>query len=60
LPVLPVPMRIPVSRVRNRQAQPLLRLQMRDIGVAAVIGDLEDAAAIAGERKQAVGRAASA
>ena len=55
LPVLPVPMRMSVGIGFDGQAESLLRFEMADVGVGAVVGDAEDVAAIAGEREQAVG-----
>jgi len=47
------------SVLRHGQTQPLLRIQVRDVGVAAVVIDFEDAAAIAGKREQPSARAAA-
>ena len=57
LPVLPVPMRTLSSSLfapTTARLRPCCASRWRDVGVAAVVGNAEDAAAIAGERQQAV------
>ena len=52
-------MRTPSPAIR-RQAQSLLRIQMCDVGIAAILLDHEDASAIAAQRQYTIVLAASA
>ena len=53
--MLPVPMRMLCLAFARGQAEALLGFEVGDVGVAAVVLDAEDAAAIAGEGEQAIG-----